>query len=58
MGNETATENEMASEMASEIDDASRIVGCVGAILCAIIGAVSNGLTMWVIVKVLKLKNA
>ena len=46
----------MTNETAIEIDQISSLVGGIGAILCGIIGVVSNGLIMWVILKRSKIR--
>ena len=39
------------------IDSVSSVIGGVGAILCALLGTISNGLTMWVILKRSKIRG-
>ena len=37
--------------MEGGIDSVSSVIGGIGAILCSLLGTISNGLTMWVILK-------
>ena len=43
--------------MEGGIDSVSSVIGGIGAILCALLGTISNGLTMWVILKRSKIRG-
>ena len=43
--------------MEGGIDTVSSVIGGIGAILCALLGTISNGLTMWVILKRSKIRG-